>query len=178
VRVTVFGMKRVGLLLVVGLLAAAVATPSGASAVGPVAVAAKKKCKKHKGGGKKKHKKCKKKKHPKPTPSYPSPLVISPASWDFGGFPIGLAGGSQQFTITNPTAGPIGPVSTAITGANPGSFRKAGDNCVGQSLSAGASCSLFIGCVGSGSTPATFTAALLIGNPGGSVEAALTCRQF
>jgi hypothetical protein len=170
-------MKRVGLLLVVGLLAAAVAVPSGASAADPVAVAAKKKCK-QKHGAKKKHKKKCKKKHPKPRPSYPSPLVISPASWDFGGFPIGLAGGSQQFTITNPTAGPIGPVSTAITGANPENFTKSGDDCVGKSLSAGDSCSLFIGCIGSGSTPATFNADLLVGNPGGSLEAALTCRQF
>jgi hypothetical protein len=170
-------MKRAGLLLVVGAVAATLVGQSGANAAGPVAGAAKK-CKAHK----QKHKKCKKKKkqkkQPAPTPSYPSPLVISPASWDFGGFPIGLTSGTQQFTMTNPTAGPIGPISTAITGANPGAFSKTGDSCVGQSLNAGASCSLFIGRVGSESTPATFTADLLVGNPGGSRTAALTCRQF
>jgi hypothetical protein len=171
-------MKRAGLLLVVGTIAIACVGQSGANAAGPVAGAAKK-CKKHKQGAKKKHKKCKKKKkQPAPPPSFISPLVISPAGWDFGGFPIGLASGSQQFTITNPTAGPIGPLSTAITGANPGSFTKAGDNCVGQSLNSGSSCSLYIGCVGSGSYPATFNADLLVGNPGGSRQAALTCRQF
>jgi hypothetical protein len=169
-------MKRVALFLVVGLLAGAVLSESGASAAAPVASASKKKCKKHQ---KRNHKgKCKKKKQPAAPPSFISPLVTSPASWDFGSFPIGLASGSQQFTITNPTADSIGPVSTAITGANPGAFSKAGDDCIGQTLSAGSSCSLFIGCVGSGSTPATFTADLLIGNPGGSRMVALTCRQF
>jgi hypothetical protein len=170
-------MKRVALFLVVGLLAGAVLSESGASAAAPVASASKKKCKKHQ---KRNHKgKCKKKKQqPAAPPSFISPLVISPASWDFGSFPIGLAGGSQQFTITNPTAGPIGPLSTAITGANPGSFTKSGDACVGQSLSSGSHCSLYIGCVGSGSLPATFNADLLVGNPGGSRQSALTCRQF
>jgi hypothetical protein len=172
-------MRRVALFLIVGLLAGAVVSESAASAAAPVASASKKKCKKHKHGGKKKHKKCKKKKKTNPAPpSFVSPLVISPASWDFGAFPIGLASGAQQFTITNPTSDSIGPISTAITGANPGAFGKPGDDCVGQSLNSGASCSLFIGCVGSGSSPATFNADLLVGSPGGSRQAALTCRQF
>lgn len=163
----------------------AIAVPAGASPRGPVASAAKskkhKKCKKKpKHGGKKKSKKCKKKKKKtqKQPVSYPSPLVISPASWDFGNFPIGLAGGSQQFTLTNPTADSVGPISTAISGPNPGAFSKAGDNCIGQSLGPGSYCYLYIGCVGSGSTRASFNATLLVGNPGGSREAALTCRQF
>ena len=179
-------MKRAGLLFLAGLLALTIAVPAVASYHGPAPSAAKskkqkKKCKKKKKkkGAKKKQKKCKKKKkQPAPTPSYPSPLVIAPASWDFGGFPIGLAGGSQQFTITNPTADVVGPISTALAGANPGAFNKTGDACIGQFLSAGSYCSLYIGCVGSGSAPASFNATLLIGNPGGSREAALTCRQF
>jgi hypothetical protein len=179
-------MKRAGLFFVAGMLALAIAAPAVANEHGPVASPAKskkhKKCKKKHGGKKKQQKKCKKKKKKKKKKkspvSYPSPLVISPASWDFGNFPIGLAGGSQQFTITNPTADTVGPVSTALSGANPGAFTKSGDLCYGQSLGPGSYCYLYVGCVGSGSAPATFNATLLIGNPGGSREAALTCRQF
>ena len=183
-QITVTWMKRAGLFFLAGMLALAIAVPAVASDHGAVASPAKskkhKKCKKKQGGKKKQQKKCKKKKKKKKKSpaSYPSPLVISPANWDFGNFPVGLAGGSPQFTITNPTADTVGPVSTAISGANPGAFTKSGDLCYGQSLGPGSYCYLYIGCVGSGSAPATFNATLLIGNPGGSREAALTCRQF
>jgi hypothetical protein len=184
VPISVIGMPRAGLLLVVGAIAVGLVGQSGASAAGPVAVAAKK-CKKHKQGSKKKHKKCKKKKKgsQQPAPTSPAtgtgPLVISPASWDFGAFPIGLAYGSQEFTVTNTSTDATGPLSTSIGGANPGAFAKPGDGCAGKSLSGGSSCSLYVGCVGSGSSPATFNADLLVsGNPGGSRQAHLSCRQF
>jgi hypothetical protein len=180
----VIGTKRAGLLLVVGVIAVAFAGQSGADAAAPVASAAKK-CKKHSQSGKKKHKKCKKKKKTKkqPAPAPPAtstgPLLISPSSWDFGAFPIGLATGSQQFTITNTAADVSGPLSTSITGPNAGAFGKAGDDCDGKALSGGSSCSLYIGCVGGGSSPASFSAALAVtANPGGTRQATITCRQF
>jgi hypothetical protein len=182
--VTVMGMKRVALLLVVGLLAGSCAVQSGADAVGPVAGVSKKCKKKH--GGKKKHKKCKKKKmggSQPPGTTAPNQtaaaLVISPPSWNFGSFPIGLGFTPQQFTVTNSAADGSGPLSTSITGANPGNFPTGGDGCAGKALDGGASCSLFVACVGSGSAPATFTADLVVSaNPGGTRKAALTCSQF
>jgi hypothetical protein len=184
--VTVNAMKRVGLLLIVGLLAGAIVVQTGASAAGPVASASKKCKKKH--GGKQKYKKkhkCKKKKggSKPPTATTPtvntSPLTISPASWNFGGFPRGFGSAPQQFTVTNSAAGATGPLSTSITGSNPGNFSKSGDACEGKSLDGGASCSLFLTCVSSGTLPATFSGSLLVSaNPGGSREAALTCSQF
>ena len=178
------GTKRVGLLLVVGLLAGAIAIPSAASA-GPVASAAKKKCKHKQRGAKAKHKKCRRKKggSAPPAPNTPSAntaaLGISPASFNFGSFPLGLASGSQQFTVTNSSSGASGPLSTSVTGANAGNYSKSGDTCAGFSLAGGSSCYLYLTCVGSGVLPATFNADLVVSaNPGGTREAALTCQQI
>src|SRR5689334_16566331 len=128
-------MKRAGLLVTIGVLAVACVGQSCANAAWPVAAAAKsaKKCKK-KHHGKKKHKKCKKKKGskqptaPAPPASGSGPLSISPPGWDFGGFPIGLSTGSQQFTVSNTSAGVTGPLSTRITGPNAPNFQIAPDD--------------------------------------------------
>jgi hypothetical protein len=176
----VIGLKRLGLLLVVGALVSAVVVEAGAAA--PVSSASKKCKKKH---HKKKHKKCKKKKGgtKTPTPTGPTviggPLSISPSSWNFGSYPVGLVTGSQQFAITNTAADGTGPLSTSIGGANPGNFSISGDSCAGKALTGGGRCSLFVSCVSSGSLPATFTGILVVSaNPGGTREAALTCSQF
>jgi hypothetical protein len=181
----VIGLKRVALLLVVALLAGAVVVQSAAGAAGPGASASKKKCKgKH--GAKKKHKrKCKKKKKgtTPPAPTTPttntSALTISPVSWNFGSFPIGLVTAPKQFTVTNSAASSSGPLSTSISGANPGNYSISGDGCTGKALGPGSHCSLFVSCVGSGTVPATFNANLAASaNPGGTREAPLTCSQI
>jgi hypothetical protein len=178
-------MKRVGLLLVIGVLAGAVVAESGASAA-PLARAAKK-CKKH--SAKKKHKKCHRKKGsgrgqpgalpPAPNATTGGTLAISPSSWNFGATPIGLPGPQQQFVVRNQGSSASGPLGVAITGPGAAAFQDLGGNCPGNALDPGSQCSVFIACVGSGTVPASFSASLSVSaNPGGGREAALTCSQF
>jgi hypothetical protein len=65
--------------------------------------------------------------------------LITPTSFDFGDVPIDTVSAPQVTTVTNVSGGPITPV---LTGNLPIGVFSATQNCTGQTLQAGQSCSI------------------------------------
>ena len=72
----------------------------------------------------------------------PANLTISPTSHDFGNIQTGTNSPSRAFTVTNSGGVPSGAISTSLNGADAGQFARSADNCDGQALAAGTSCTL------------------------------------
>jgi hypothetical protein len=68
--------------------------------------------------------------------------LITPNSFDFGDVPIDTVSAPQVTTVTNVTGGPITPVLTA--GNLPAGIFSATQNCTGQTLEAGQSCTISV----------------------------------
>lgn len=59
-------------------------------------------------------------------------LVANPTVIDFGS--LAAPGTRQMVTVSNPTGSARGPLTTALAGANPGSYRVVNDTCAGATL--------------------------------------------
>lgn len=71
----------------------------------------------------------------------PAALTITPSPHGFGTHATGTTT-AQTFTVTNTGAVPSGTIATSVAGTDPGQFTKSADNCHGQTLAAGASCTV------------------------------------
>ena len=102
-----------------------------------------------------------------------SSLVVTPTPWDFGSVRIGDSSFGKMFTISHPAGATTGPLALSMTGTHPGDFIKMADNCNGQTLGAGGSCTVFVsfepGAVGPRNGRLSVTA-----SPGGTAEAELS----
>lgn len=79
---------------------------------------------------------------PAALPPPPAPRSCpTTASFNFCDQPTGGASPTQAFTLTNTTAAALTGITISFTGADPGDFQAASNNC-GTSLGAGASCSI------------------------------------
>jgi hypothetical protein len=107
------------------------------------------------------------------TGATPANLTISPSPHGFGTQVINTTSGAQTFTVTNNGGVPSGTIATSVAGADPGQFTKSADNCNGQTLAAGASCTVnaAFSPTTSGVKAAAVTAAA---SPGGSAQADLS----
>ena len=99
-------------------------------------------------------------------------LDLSPTSHGYGSVAIGASSDSQTYTLTNTGAGPSGPVSFAVSGANAADFVTTSSTCGAAPIAAGASCtvSIVFTPTAAGARAATLTASA---TPGGSVTSAL-----
>jgi hypothetical protein len=69
-------------------------------------------------------------------------LAIAPSPHGFGTHATGTTSPARTFTVTNTGESPAGAITTSLTGADPGQFTKSADNCNGQVLAPGASCTV------------------------------------
>ena len=72
----------------------------------------------------------------------PANLTVSPTPHGFGTHATGTTSGGQTFTVTNTGQATSGSIGTSLAGADPGQFAKSADNCNGQTLAPGASCTM------------------------------------
>jgi len=99
-----------------------------------------------------------------------SPLVINPTAKTFPPTPVGVAGPTQTFTVTNISAAGVTTLSTA---SSPAAFRVVGDTCAGRTMGSGASCTVTLQWFPS--TVGTIGGSLTVnGPPGWTAAAALT----
>jgi len=66
-------------------------------------------------------------------------LLFKPASWTFGGHPVGETSGQGKIFVTNSSKQAVTISNVSLLGANPTDFAITGGSCVG-SLAAGATC--------------------------------------
>jgi List-Bact-rpt repeat protein len=97
-------------------------------------------------------------------------LALSPLQFAFATTTVGATSASQPFVVTNSGNGPSGALATAIGGTNPAEFSLVADGCKGQTIAAGASCTVSAQFAPTGRGPKS--AALDIN--GGQLFAALT----
>ena len=103
----------------------------------------------------------------------PANLTIAAASKDFGTHATGTTSPAQAFTVTNTGAVPSGTIATSVTGADAAQFTKSADNCNGQTLAAGASCTVN-GAFAPSTTGAKSASLQATASPGGTASAALS----
>ena len=107
------------------------------------------------------------------TGATPANLSISPSPHGFGNQVINTTSGAQTFTVTNNGGVPSGTIATSVAGTDPGQFTKSADNCNGQTLAPGGSCTVktAFAPTSSGAKSASLDASA---TPGGTAGAALT----
>ena len=100
-------------------------------------------------------------------------IVWNPSTFDFGTVNVGDTAFGHMFTLTNSGGFTTGMISTAVGGTNVGDFLKMADNCTGQTLTAGAACTLFVAFEpgAAGVRSATLSAGA---TPGGTATATLS----
>ncbi|MES1171881.1 MAG: choice-of-anchor D domain-containing protein, partial [Bacteroidota bacterium] len=110
------------------------------------------------------------------TVAAPGALVISPPSVDFGGVLVGSSTTMPSaFTITNTGGTPSGPLALALGGSGSAQFLTGTDGCTGQTLVAGAACTVSFSF--RPTTAGNKTASLVVmATPGGVGAAALIGR--
>ena len=101
-------------------------------------------------------------------------LAINPSMHDFGSATVNTAGGTQVFTVTNGGGAAVGPLSTALAGANPTNFTivAGGNSCQGITLQAAGSCTIAVEF--NPTAEGVRTADLNVTAPGASTTASLT----
>ncbi len=72
------------------------------------------------------------------------PVGLSPASLNFGTVAVGTSSSAQTETLTNTGSSALNVSSVSVTGTNAGDFATSADTCSGQSLAAGASCTVAV----------------------------------
>jgi hypothetical protein len=103
----------------------------------------------------------------------PANLTISPSPHGFGTHATGTTSPAQTFTVTNTGGAPSGTIATSIGGADPAQFARSADNCNGQTLAPGASCTV-AGAFAPTSLGAKAASLQVSATPGGSAAAALS----
>jgi sugar lactone lactonase YvrE len=71
-------------------------------------------------------------------------LTLSASALNFGTQPLGTINPAQQVTVTNPGTSPVTVPAITFSGPNQADFGE-GDNCAGQSLPGGRSCTINVG---------------------------------
>src|SRR5581483_9921852 len=103
----------------------------------------------------------------------PATLVIDQTMHDYGTVVTGSTSAANTFKITNNGPGPSGPMTTGLGGTNQDQFGLTADGCNGQSLAAGASCT--VGVTFAPTADGTQMAALTVdATPGNMLQATLT----
>jgi HYDIN/CFA65/VesB-like, Ig-like domain len=72
----------------------------------------------------------------------PTGLSISPTSHDFGDVNFGFESTPQTFTVTNNGPETSGTLTVALEGGDAGDFVTKNDDCTGNMIDAGATCTL------------------------------------
>ena len=67
---------------------------------------------------------------------------IAPTSKDMGTIQVGSSSATQTFTVSNPGGWPLQVTSVAKIGANPSEFAIVADNCSGQTVNPGTTCTV------------------------------------
>lgn len=99
-------------------------------------------------------------------------LSISPTPYNFGSVTLGAAGATHTFTVQNTGDSPSGELLTSITGLDATQFVIGADDCAGETLAAGASCTVEVRYAPSAA--GTHSGSLSVtSSPGGTVTAAL-----
>ena len=103
----------------------------------------------------------------------PASISVAPTTKDFGSTQAGTPTTATQFTVTNTGLDTSGTLATALNGANASEFGITQDNCNGQTLLGGGTCTVSVRFAPS--TAGSDTASLNIsGTPGGTTAAALS----
>jgi hypothetical protein len=109
----------------------------------------------------------------------PAQLTMAPASQGLGTVAQGKTGSDFPFQVTNTGGVASGAIAVGLAGTNKGDFGLGMDGCTGQTLAAGASCTVNAhfapSATSAGAEQATLTASAA---PGGSASANLTATSF
>ena len=107
------------------------------------------------------------------TGATPADLEITPSPHAFGNRVNNTTSPAQTFTVTNTGGVPSGTIATSLAGTDSGQFTKSADNCNGQTLAAGANCTVnaAFAPTSSGSKSASLQA---VATPGGTASASLS----
>jgi hypothetical protein len=101
-------------------------------------------------------------------------LAISPTNHPFGTFVLPNSSSVQTFTVTNNGGAPSGTISTSLTGTNSNQFTKSADNCDGQTLGSGQSCTMGAAFTPNAGGGAKIAALEATASPGGTASASLS----
>ena len=103
----------------------------------------------------------------------PAAIGVAPVSKDFGSTQAGTPTAATEFVVNNTGADTSGVLTVALTGANASEFGITSNNCAGQTLTGGETCSVSVRMAptGAGSKTASLD---ITAAPGGALSAGLT----
>lgn len=103
----------------------------------------------------------------------PGQLTITPSTNQFANTVVGAAAATNAtFTVKNTGAATSGTLTTTTSGADAGQFTHISDGCNGQTLAAGATCTIVLGFKPTSSGP-KFGSLAVTGSPGGTAAASV-----